>query len=221
MDFFRPPPPPFPIVGIHAASRQRCRDRDGRAGDPRRSIRWFLVVLPPALALFGLCSITFAAYGASLCPRSATSSSSHELFTTVQAWLSCAATARRRPGVYARSLASSRPLQTNFCGSKTARLTRLADRRRCPRTPTLIIRAALISDPAGEARAALSNTMEQLGRFASGDGLSPWPAQVSLEIIRDFPAREAASYASAKQQAGALSVPAVPYISTRPLPWPG
>jgi len=38
-----------------------------------------------------------------------------------------------------------------------------------------IIRAALISDPAGEARAALSNTLEQLGRFASGDGLSPGP----------------------------------------------
>ena len=44
-------------------------------------------------------------------------------------------------------------------------------------------------------------------RFASGDGLNPWPAQVSPWIERDFPAREQAAYASARQQAGSLSVP--------------
>jgi hypothetical protein len=44
-------------------------------------------------------------------------------------------------------------------------------------------------------------------RFASGDGLTPWPAQVTPWIERDFPAREQAAYASARQQAGTLSVP--------------
>ncbi len=52
-----------------------------------------------------------------------------------------------------------------------------------------------------------SNTLEQLASFASGDGLTPWPTQVSPWIEQDFPAREAASYASARQQAGALTVP--------------
>jgi hypothetical protein len=70
-----------------------------------------------------------------------------------------------------------------------------------------IIRAALIADPVGEARAALSNTLQQLGRFASGDGLTPWAAQVTPWIEHDFPAREAAAYASARQQNGSLTVP--------------
>jgi hypothetical protein len=70
-----------------------------------------------------------------------------------------------------------------------------------------IIRAALYASPRAEFRAALANTAEQLARFASGDGLQPWPAQVSPWIARDFPAREAAAYAAASQQAGTLAVP--------------
>ncbi len=70
-----------------------------------------------------------------------------------------------------------------------------------------IIRAALYASPGAELRAALANAEEQLTRFASGDGLQPWPAQVSPWIARDFPAREAAAYANARQQAGTLAVP--------------
>jgi hypothetical protein len=70
-----------------------------------------------------------------------------------------------------------------------------------------IIAAALRADPAAEARAALANTLDQLARFASGDGLTPWPAQVSPVIARHFPAREQAAYAAARQQAGSLAVP--------------
>jgi hypothetical protein len=70
-----------------------------------------------------------------------------------------------------------------------------------------IIEAAVLADPAGEVHAALANMLEQMTRFASGDGVEPWPAQVSPTIERDFPAREAAAYASARQQAGSLSVP--------------
>jgi hypothetical protein len=70
-----------------------------------------------------------------------------------------------------------------------------------------IVEAALLSDPLGELRSALRNTFEQLHRFGSGDGLEPWPAQVSRWIERDFPATEYAAYASARQQTGSLTVP--------------
>jgi hypothetical protein len=70
-----------------------------------------------------------------------------------------------------------------------------------------IIQAALMSDPAGEAQAAIRNMLEQLQRFDSGDGLEPWPAQVSPWIQRDLPAAEQAAYASARQQTGRLTVP--------------
>ena len=72
-----------------------------------------------------------------------------------------------------------------------------------------IIATALLSDPAGEIRAVVANLVEQLGRFASGDGLNPWPVQVSPWIERDFPASERATYAAARQQAGSLSVPSL------------
>jgi hypothetical protein len=70
-----------------------------------------------------------------------------------------------------------------------------------------IIATALLADPAGEIRAVVANTVEQLGRFASGDGLNPWPAQVSPWIEGDFPPRERAAYLAARQQRGSLSVP--------------
>jgi hypothetical protein len=56
-------------------------------------------------------------------------------------------------------------------------------------------------------RDALSNTGEQLARFASGDGLEPWADQVTPWLTRDFPPAEQSAYLGARQQAGALSVP--------------
>jgi hypothetical protein len=70
-----------------------------------------------------------------------------------------------------------------------------------------IIKAALLAEPATEALAAMSNTLEQLRRFRSGDGLQPWPAQVTPWIQRDFPPAESARYAAARQQNGRLDVP--------------
>ncbi len=89
----------------------------------------------------------------------------------------------------------------------TARCDRAGGPKIVSRDAAAIIRAALLADPAGEARAALANTLEQITRFASGDGLTAWPDQVSPWIERDFPAREQAAYASARQQTGSLSVP--------------
>jgi hypothetical protein len=70
-----------------------------------------------------------------------------------------------------------------------------------------IITATLRADPGGAARAAAVNGLTQLGRFASGDGLEPWPAQVTPWIARDFPPAEQASFAAARQQTGALVLP--------------
>ncbi len=71
-----------------------------------------------------------------------------------------------------------------------------------------IIAAALRADPTGELQAVLANGWEQMRRFASGDGLEPWPAQVTPWIGRDFPPREQAAYDAARQQNGALVLPA-------------
>jgi hypothetical protein len=70
-----------------------------------------------------------------------------------------------------------------------------------------IIKAALVADPWGEAAAAMGNTLRQLGRFDSGDGLTAWPDQVAPWIRQDFPAPEYARYAAALQQSGRLAVP--------------
>ncbi len=70
-----------------------------------------------------------------------------------------------------------------------------------------IIAATLRAYPAEVFRIALANTLHQLGNFASGDGLEPWPVQVTPWIARDFPHREYIAYAAARQQHGDLSVP--------------
>jgi len=51
-----------------------------------------------------------------------------------------------------------------------------------------------------------NNTIEQLSRFASGDGLEAWPAQVGPWIETDFPAREIETFHAARQQMGTLAV---------------
>ena len=70
-----------------------------------------------------------------------------------------------------------------------------------------IISAALWQAPGLEARAALANAAEQLTRFDSGDGLEPWPQQVTTWIERDFPAWESATYAASRQARGLLAIP--------------
>jgi hypothetical protein len=72
-----------------------------------------------------------------------------------------------------------------------------------------IIRAAVTEEPDRLLAAAWDNTIEQLLRFASGDGLETWDAQVGSWIETDFPERERARFHSARQQLGTLSVPPV------------
>ena len=70
-----------------------------------------------------------------------------------------------------------------------------------------IVAATLRSYPTEVFRAALANTLHQLGRFSSGDGLEPWPIQVTPWIAKDFPQREYTAYQAARQQRGVLAVP--------------
>jgi hypothetical protein len=70
-----------------------------------------------------------------------------------------------------------------------------------------IIVAALQAEPGAELRAVLSNFLQQLSRFATGDGLEAWPTTVTPWIERIFPAFEIARYANARQTNGTLAVP--------------
>lgn len=70
-----------------------------------------------------------------------------------------------------------------------------------------IIAATLRDHPGWVAATALRNSLVQLVRFQSGDGLEPWPTQVSPWIARDFPAREVQAYQAARQRNGVLDVP--------------
>lgn len=70
-----------------------------------------------------------------------------------------------------------------------------------------IVAAALRAEPGRQLRAVLRNGVEQLTRYASGDGLEPWPAEVTPWIERDFPAAEQARYANGLQARGLLVLP--------------
>jgi len=69
-----------------------------------------------------------------------------------------------------------------------------------------IIHAALRSEPGRMLAVTWDNTIEQLTRFDSGDGLEPWDMQVAPLIDDDFPARESTAFHDARQQKGTLTV---------------
>jgi hypothetical protein len=70
-----------------------------------------------------------------------------------------------------------------------------------------IIAAVFRAHPAAELRAVLSNVLQQLATFATGDGLQAWPTTVTPRIERIFPTFEIAAYANSKQTNGTLAVP--------------
>ena len=70
-----------------------------------------------------------------------------------------------------------------------------------------IVSAALRAEPGLELRAVLSNGAEQLTRYASGDGLEPWPVEVTPWIERDFPPAEQTRYRAGLQALGRLTLP--------------
>ena len=70
-----------------------------------------------------------------------------------------------------------------------------------------IIAAALRAEFGTELLAVLRNGLTQLGMFDTGDELHACPGTVTPWIDRDFPSRERAAYAAARQTNGRLAVP--------------
>jgi hypothetical protein len=99
-------------------------------------------------------------------------------------------------------------LSDEFLWRDDGPVVRAGGARRVSVDADAIIATALIAEPGSELRAFLMNALRQLTRFASGDGLEPWPITVTPRIERDFPRSEFARYAAARQTQGGLAVPA-------------
>ena len=70
-----------------------------------------------------------------------------------------------------------------------------------------IIASAVAAEPMREAEAFVSNGMIQAILFETGDGLHPWPSEVTPWVERDFPAAEARRYEAARQTQGMSLLP--------------
>jgi hypothetical protein len=169
--------------------------------------RLLLLALPPIVAVLALCTANLAAHGRfAISPFGNIFLLARVIYdgpgmATLQR--DCATTDWRLCRYLDRFPATS----DEFLWSADSPLYLAGGPKIVSREAGAIIQTALMSDPAGEAHAALRNTLEQLRRFDSGDGTEPWPAQVSPWIERDFPAIEYTAYASALQQTGRLGVP--------------
>ena len=96
----------------------------------------------------------------------------------------------------------------DFLWGEDSPVTAAGGAKRVSAEADAIIVAALTAEPGIELRAFLTNALQQLAHFSTGDGLEPWPGTVTPRIGRDFPNSEFATYAAARQTQGALIVPA-------------
>lgn len=169
--------------------------------------RGLTLALPPALALVALCAVNLAAHG-----RFAVSPFGNVFLLARVIYDGPGLTVLRRDcpqaGWRLCPFVERLPATSDeFLWAPGSPLELASGAKVVSREAGAIIQAALIADPTGAIGGAIGNTLEQLGRFASGDGLNPWPAQVSPWIARDFPAREFATYNAARQQTDSLTVP--------------
>jgi len=176
------------------------------------SRRWGLIMAPPVLAVLALCTVNLAAHG-----RFAIAPFGNVFLLSRVIYDGPGMAVLRRdcplqlgpsqPWRLCPFLDSFPPNSDDFLWTPDSPLARAGGAKAVSQDAGAIIAAALIADPVGEARAALANALEQLTRFDSGDGLTPWPAQVTPWITHDFPGPERGRYATARQQEGRLSVP--------------
>jgi hypothetical protein len=203
---------PLPVSSSQFGRAPSCASADPVARPPNRNLpslhrRLLLLTLPPILAVLALCTVNLAAHG-----RFAVSPFGNIflLARVIYDGPGMATLQRHCATAYWRLcpfLDCFPATSDEFLWSADSPLYLAGGPKIVSREAGTIIQTALMSDPVGEARAALRNTFEQLDRFRSGDGLEPWPAQVSPWIERDLPAAEYAAYASARQQNGRLRVP--------------
>ncbi|MBN8874712.1 MAG: hypothetical protein J0H67_17880 [Rhodospirillales bacterium] len=170
-------------------------------------LRWPLALAPPLLAVVTLMAINLAGHG-----RAAISPYGNVflLARVIYDGPGLAALRHACPQAGWRLCAELDPLPPDsdaFLWRPDSPIMRAGGHKQVSAEADAIIRAALRSDPLGEAAAFLRNWGQQLTRFASGDGLEPWPETVTPVLLRDFPAREAATYAAARQARGELAVP--------------
>ncbi|MEA2776019.1 MAG: hypothetical protein QOF90_1425 [Acetobacteraceae bacterium] len=198
-------------VPVTPSPRQRFWSRgiDATLASPSlpANRRRLLLALPPILAILGLCTANLAAHG-----RFAISPFGNIFLLARVIYDGPGMTTLRRDCPTSNwrlceYIDRFPPTSDEFLWSTDSPLYLAGGPKIVSDDAGAIIQAALISDPAGEAQAAIRNMLEQLRRFDSGDGLEPWPAQVSPWIQRDLPAAEQAAYASARQQTGRLTVP--------------
>ena len=173
----------------------------------RAPLRWRLVVAPPLLAAVALLAANLAGHGRlSLSPYG-------NMFVLARVIYDgpglavlrrdCPAAAWRLCPFVDRLPATS----DEFLWQPDSPVVLAGGHKAVSAEADAIIAAALRDQPTVELRALLANFGDQLQRFASGDGLEAWPAEVSPWIARDFPTREWASYQAARQQRGKLAVP--------------
>ncbi len=168
---------------------------------------WRLLALPPALAVMALCAVNLGAHGR------------FEVSPFGNVFL-LARVIYDGPGMLALQrgcpasgwrlcpfLGRFPPLSDDFIWAPDSPLNLAGGAKAVSRDADAIIAKAVAYDARGVVRAALANTLEQLRRFDSGDGLEAWPEQVTPWIERDFPQAEQAAYATALQQRGLLRVP--------------
>jgi hypothetical protein len=193
--------PPLTVMAGRASTR--VRGVPAMTGKPP----WLLIAIPPALALLALSTVNLAAHG-----RFAVSPYGNVflLARVIYDGPGMAVLRRDCPTAHWRLcpyLDQFPPTSDDFLWSPDSPLKTIGGPKIVSADASAIIRTALQADPVGEAKAVLTNTLQQLTLFASGDGLNPWPDQVSPVIQHDFPAREQAAYTTARQQTGSLSIP--------------
>jgi hypothetical protein len=200
------PPPPG---GGHAATDPDAAAPERATGTHRLNQvhRHLLLLLPPALAALALCTVNFAAHGRFAVAPFGTI---FQLARVIYDGPGMDTLRRDCPSAGWRLcpyLDRFPPTSDEFLWAKDSPLNLAGGPKAVSADAGAIVSAALKANPTDQARAAMLNTLEQLGRFASGDGLEAWPDQVTPVIARDFPAREKAAYAAARQQNGTLHVP--------------
>jgi hypothetical protein len=173
-----------------------------------RHRRWRIALLPPALAALAMCSVNLAAHG-----RFALSPFGNVFLLARLVADGPARDALQRDcpaaGWRLCPYADALPADADaFLWAPDSPLLRAGGAKAVSAEADAIIAAALRAEPAAIARAAVANALAQLARFDSGDGTGAWPAQVTPWLRRDFPPAENARYDAARQQNGALAVPA-------------